>query len=136
EITGANTEPHIRLYLAVEVRSARYAEIEFPGQLDILLRVGWAVIAMIGFNRAQSRLAHIGDHGAEFGWIAIPQPHRMCDRRNTASLTDASDCQPQIRLLPVDVALGGLVQILVKSLLDRRNIAFIEHDAREVRAAG
>src|SRR6185295_14017007 len=57
---GACAETDSRLHVAMEVRSAGYAQIEFPRQSEILLDIGRLVIAVVNLDRAEARVPHFG----------------------------------------------------------------------------
>ena len=60
----------------------------------------------------------------------------MGDRRHAAAIRNAPDALAERRLLALHIGFSRLVEAkLVESLLQTRNIALLQQDAREMRAA-
>ena len=62
--------------------------------------------------------------------------HWMSQRRDPAAFADHRDAFREGRLLPVHVAYGGFVQVIVKCLLNGRDVSLRHHHLREVRTGG
>src|SRR5258706_468618 len=81
---GAAAEPDSRLHVAVEVRTAAYAQIEFARQRQILLDIRRPVIAVVHLDRAEAQVPHFGYDSPHPGRIAVAQSDRVGNGRDAA----------------------------------------------------
>jgi hypothetical protein len=129
---AARSQRYAGLHAAVEIAASGDQQAVAGGQVQVERRVLWRVIAVVRLDRIHTGVAEFPHHGGDVAFDA----DGVRKGGDAAGFADPLHAFGEGRLVAVDVAFGGFIQVVVEGVAEVGDVAFFHHDLGEVRAAG